>query len=348
VFAAAATGVYLCHLAAFGVYMLGLVAFEMACLSGTAAYKRMARTALAVCGQAIPALAIHMLAYAPAPAGAPTAADGGSVLSELAFYKIAQFLYTPALLIDAPMAVTTTITVFTAMWTFWGFRQGRLSLSRSGAQFTAALFLAVLLLPSTGFGSAFVDRRILLPLALVAWASLKLTGPDLSAIATRWIAGGIAAGVALISGATFVSWSKQQSQERELRAAMTIIEKGSKVAVVRIDGRNVDLSLRPHTASWSVIDRSVFLSSLYMKPFTPLALRCLPEFVPLASLAQLGAEAPTLASMRETFDYAVVFGRQPATAKYAADLPTVYLSGTARLIRLRAAGPSVPTSPPGH
>ena len=336
-FTGAALAVYLCHLAAFGVYMLGLAAFELGRESDDSPLKRVASAALATGVQALPALVIHVLAYAPAPASEPAFPVGPQTLADVAIYKILQFLYTPALLIDTPMAVTTMIVVFAAMWIGWGINKRALTLSRPGLFITGALFLAVLLLPPTGFGSALVDRRILLPLALAAWASLLPVQGRLSAQAEQWVTWGIAAGVLLITSATFHSWSKLQSPERDLRAAMSAIEVGSKVAVVRIDGKQVDLSLRPHTASWSVVDRSVFLSSLYMKPFTPLALRCMPEFVPLARLAQLGADnrAPSFAAIKHEFDYAVVFGQESASASYTEALPALFLSRNVRLVRLR-------------
>jgi hypothetical protein len=339
-FAVGATAGYLCHLAAFGVYMLGLMAFELARVDRATVVRHLLDSAPRLAMQAAPALAIHLLVYAPAGAGASaaTGATGsGTDWSSLALYTVGQFLYAPALLVDAPAAITATIVVMTGMWVFWGFRRRYLTLSRAGCFIAAALFLAVLLLPPTGFGSALVDRRVLLPMALAAWASLQPAWGPTPVLARRWMIGGAAAGVVLLSGATFWSWSGQQPAEQALRTAMGEVEIGSKVAVLRVDGRQVDLGLRPHTASWSVIDRSVFLSSLYMKPFTPLALRCRPEFAPLAGLAQLGADnrAPTLASIQNGFDYAVVFGAPAATAAYAGSLQTLYLSSTARMIRLR-------------
>ena len=116
---------------------------------------------------------------------------------------------------------------------------------------------------------------------------------------------------------------------------MLAIDEGSKLAVVDL-GRSIESGLTPHAAAWTVLDRSTFLSSFFIRPFQPFTLGYRPELVSLARYARLDNDAPqpALHTLRGRYDYAVVFGRDAETGAYAGDSKTMYRSAGARLIRL--------------
>ncbi|MCZ7559008.1 MAG: hypothetical protein M5U30_02290 [Burkholderiaceae bacterium] len=178
-----------------------------------------------------------------------------------------------------------------------------------------------------------VDLRLALPLTLVFWASLDLTPAGQRR--APWLPWAIGAGVAITSGATLLNWAESAPLQRDLRAAMTHIEPGSRVAVVAVAEGRDGPGLTPHAVAWSVIDRSVFLSAFYIRPFQPFPVAFRLEFVPLASRARLdnAGPAPPLDFLRGYFDYVVAFGPEVATAEWAGEAVTLYASRVSRLIR---------------
>ena len=192
-----------------------------------------------------------------------------------------------------------------------------------------------MLLPPFGFGSAMVDIRMVLPLVLVFWASLaqrRSLEPRASAALLPWT---IAAGITLISGSVLVKWHQTAPMQDALRHAMQEIEEGGKVAVVNLNKDRPVFSL--HSACWSVVDRSTFVSSMYIRPFQPFTLSYREGLATLAAYARvdLDPSPPPRDTLLDRYDYAVVFGTEAETAQYAADSATLYRSGAVRLIRLR-------------
>jgi hypothetical protein len=108
-----------------------------------------------------------------------------------------------------------------------------------------------------------------------------------------------------------------------------------KVAVVNL---NKDRPLfSPHSACWSVVDRSTFVSSMFIRPFQPFTLSYREGLAQLAARARLDLDPspPSREALLGHYDYAVVFGTEAATAQYAGNSATLYRSSAVRLIRLR-------------
>lgn len=330
-FAVGATVVYLSHLAAFGIYAV--------CVLGCLTVPRvdepgpwpLAGRALRAAVQCLPALALHLFAFQPGTNLAAPFPD--TSMTALLAYKAVMLLLVPKVSLHSAHLPAGIVLACAAFLLVVGWRLNRLSIARPAGRMLALLGLVALLLPPLGFGSNMVDMRLALPLALVFWASLDLT-PDGQRRA-RWLPWAIGAGVAVTSGTTLQQWAGSAPLQRELRAAMTRIEPGSRVAVVPVAERRDGPGVTPHAAAWSVIDRSAFLSIFYVRPFQPFPVAFRPEFVPLAARARVdqAGPAPPLVTLRGHFDYVVAFGPEAATAHWAGGAETLHASPASRLIR---------------
>ncbi|MEK9719957.1 MAG: hypothetical protein VW257_02690, partial [Quisquiliibacterium sp.] len=195
---------------------------------------------------------------------------------------------------------------------------------------------AFALLPPSGLGGTLVDARIMLPLALIAWGSLQLTDMDRLPYLDQilWISVGLS--VFLTSAVTTWRFLEHEPMSRDLRRAMSVMEKGSKVATVDLDGGQTGLGLSAHSAAWSVIDRSTFLSSMFIRPFQPFAVGYRPQWVSIANSARMdGGSPPSFASLRSRFDYIVVFGTEAATSEYVAGEVPLYRNARSALLKIR-------------
>lgn len=330
-FSVGATLLYLCHLAAFGVYAVGVLASLPLRDAGERSWRPLAGRAALATAQLLPALSLHLFLFQPGTnlaAPFPDASPGAFLA-----YKAVLVLLIPKVSIHSAHLPAGIVLVLLAFCLALGSKLGYLSISRPGRRILALLGIVTLLLPPFGFGSNMVDLRLALPLALVFWASLELSPAGQRA--TRWLPWAIGAGVVVTSGATLLDWAGSAPLQRDLRAAMSRIEPGSRVAAVAVAEHREGPGLTPHAAAWSVVDRSAFLSIFYIRPFQPFPVAFRPEFVPLAGLARLDSAgpAPPLESLRGHFDYVVAFGPAGATADWAGNSRTLYESPASRLIR---------------
>jgi len=330
-FAIGATLVYLCHLAAFGVYAVCVLGCLAARSPGEHGLRQFVRRAAIASTQFVPALTLHLAMFQPGTNLAAPFPDAS--VSALLAYKAVLLLLIPKVSLHPDALPAGIVLAFVAFCLAVGWRHGNLSIARPARPVLSLLAIVVLLLPPFGFGSNMVDLRLALPLALVFWSSLDLcpAGPRRA----PWLRWAIGAGVVVMSGATLLHWTASAPLQRDLRAAMTRIEPGSRVAAVAVAEARDGPGLTPHAAAWSVIDRSTFLSVFYIRPFQPFPVAFRPEFVSLASQARLdrAEPAPALESLRGHFDYVVAFGPEPATAEWAGSAVTLYASSVSRLIR---------------
>lgn len=337
-FTAGATALYLCHLSAIGTYLVAAFAFEAQRAGRQGMLFGGIRVAARVGVQAIPALALHVLAYEPGtnlPIAAPE-----STLATLVTYKLALLLLIPRLAFNSYPIAAGVMAAPVLFLLYRAFRINRLRLARGTGSVLAGLLGAMLLLPPFGFGSNMVDMRMALPIALVLWAGLATTTvePRVPVL----LGSAIAAGVLLSSAVTLTRWTESSERQAELRQAMLQIPEGSSVAVVvpsedpaAVRGIAAETTLTPHAAAWSVIDRSVLLSSLFIRPYQPFPLAYRPEHAAAARLARLDNDAPPPHpnTLLGRYDFVLVFGPEALTAGYSSDWTTVYHSSHARLMR---------------
>lgn len=144
----------------------------------------------------------------------------------------------------------------------------------------------------------------------------------------------VAVGVVTLAADTTQRWLSSQGEYIQLRQAMQAIREGSKVATAILSMEDFDPS--PHAAAWAVIDRSVFLSSLYVRPFQPFMLGYRPELVALAKRSRQDDQGPpaSLAVLQGQYDYVIAFGHEPALSRYAGRAKVVYKSRRAMLVEL--------------
>ncbi len=334
-FSAGATLLYLTHLTALGIYAIGVFAFEGSRAEVASAPRRFLNQCWIPTVQCMPATAVHVFAYEPGT-NLPFMFPVMSIIALVA-YKAALILFMPLIAFDVYVGLTWLIAAPIAVSIYRAIRLGLVSFARPGTFIMAGMGVVLLLLPPRGFGSNMVDMRMMLPLVLVGWASLCPAPRNGVVTGSRLVPWGIALGVLLASAGTMHRWSEAEPSQRDLRQAMLAIDEGGKVAVVDL-GSSDGSGITQHAAAWSVVDRSTFLSSLFVRPFQPFTLGYRPEFAALARLARLDNAAlpPPLEALRGQFDYAVVFGRDAETETYAGDSETMYRSPSAILIRLRS------------
>jgi hypothetical protein len=331
-FAPLAVVVYLCHLSALGIFLLTVFAYEYSQPLDETRFARLGGAALIAACLALPSALVHLVTYRPTTLFAfmyPPVP-----LWAIAIYKVELLPKTLSVVYHGDTTLRFLLGAIAALGIYFGWRRGKISFSRPGLTIAAALAVAIAVLPPYGFGTSLVDARLLLPLLLVAGASLGLT----TSSAPNALILAIALGVIVETADTTRRWLDSETQYTALREAMHGIRAGSRVAAVRLDGEDFDPS--PQAAAWAVIDRSVFLSSLYARPFQPVSLGYRPELVELAKLARPDYErAPLpLKAFRGKFDYIVAFGREPELCRYAAGATLLYKSSRAILVELPARG----------
>jgi hypothetical protein len=141
----------------------------------------------------------------------------------------------------------------------------------------------------------------------------------------------------------------RDDEYRRVRSALAQIPEGSKIATIVLDGRADTLSISPHAGAWSVIDRSAFLSSLYIWPFQPFWVAYRERYVSLASLARTddpAARPQEYEVLKNVYDYVLVFGADGAKRlRYSSNAETVYDSRSLRLLRTGLDQPVAPGAP---
>jgi hypothetical protein len=325
--------VYVCHLSSVGVYLLGVFAYEYSLPSDKSKWVQSARAfAVAAC-LALPALIMHLSTYRP---GSNLASAYPAIpLLALAAYKLLLPFLLPGLIYDARVPIVILMMTATVLGVYRGWKHGYIGFSRSGLTIAAVLGIVIGILPPYGLGSRMVDARLVLPLLLVMWASLDYRPVHAAARSPTTLAIAVAAGVVTLAADTTQRWLSSQGEYIQLRHAMQAIQQGSKVAVTILSME--DFGPSPHAAAWVVIDRSVFLSSFYLRPFQPFMLGYRPELVALAKRSRQDDQGPpaSLAGLQGHYDYVIAFGHEPALSLYAGRANVMYRSPRAMLVELR-------------
>lgn len=338
-FAVGCVAVYLCHISALGVYAIGVAGYQWSCVCASPDAIRPSRVKnlLLALTQFIPVAVAHLLVSSSAGTYVPPPVTGSAMMNALSWvvYKASLLAIAPSVCISGYSFGQAVFGFLLVCFLYAGFREGVLKLAVPVGWMAGALAAAILLLPPSGFGSNVVDIRLIPALGLLVWSGLEVS--DFNRLIPKVVMCSIAAGVLLISLETAREWGARDDEYRQARNALARIPEGARVATVVLDKYSKASFISPHTAAWSIIDRSAFLSSFYVWPFQPFRVAYREPYARLAALARTdtpGARPPTYESLSKNFDYVFVFGGDGVERmRYAPSAETVGFLASSRLIR---------------
>lgn len=338
-FAGGCVLIYFCHLSALGVYAVGVLGYELGCAdarSGLVSRSTLHALFLALT-QFVPVAILHLLVSNSAGSYVPAPFTGSGLQAALVWlvHKATILALSPSISVSGYMPGQAVFGFFLVFALYAGFRERALKLAIPVRWMAGLLALAIIVLPHAGFGSNLVDIRLIPALGLLAWSGLEISAH--STLRPKVVLGVIAVAVTLISMETAREWVVRDKEYRRIRSALTQIPEGSTLATVVLDERSKTLSISPHAGAWSVIDRSALLSNFFLWPFQPFRVAYQEPYAALATLARTdapGAPPPAYASLRQDYDYILVFGGDEASRlRYSPGASTVFSSPSARLLR---------------
>jgi hypothetical protein len=168
---------YLCHLSAFGVYAVCVLSYEVGCSQSKFGLKsRSALKALLLSlTQFIPVVVLHILISVSA--GTYTPAPMEHSLLQIIYiwlkYKLILLIISPSICVSGYVMGQAIFGVFLVFALYAGFREGLLKLNASVKWMASALAICIFLLPFAGFGSRFLDVRLIPALGLILWSGLE-------------------------------------------------------------------------------------------------------------------------------------------------------------------------------
>lgn len=248
--------IYLGHLYAFGVYAVCILGWEL--------FDRWPRRgdllreliALCISGlQFVPAAVLFLLV-------SPAAEAGGIVSWNFVDKLKAPIVLLPGYNLALELALLGVVGAIVA----FGFATRRIRLRPDLALCFAGLVLLFFLMPSTLLTGYGVDRRIVVPIAFIAVASL-----DWGEAKPAWKAGaGLCAGIvtALFLAHVALTWRSTGEAYDEVIGLAANVERGASVdSIVLIRGDEYLSSPPLHeAAALFVIERSAFVPSLFAHP----------------------------------------------------------------------------------
>lgn len=345
-FSAGCILLYLCHLSAFGVYAVCVLSYEVGCAQSKFGLKsRSALKALLLSmTQFIPVVVLHILISVSA--GTYTPAPMEHSLLQIIYiwlkYKLILLIISPSICVSGYVMGQAIFGVFLVFALYVGFREGLLKLNASVKWMASALAICIFLLPFAGFGSRFLDVRLIPALGLILWSGLEFGQhrkfkPDV-------MLGVIAVIVVLMSLNAAREWLLRDAEYRQVRAVLQKIPEGSKVATIILNKPVGPDSISAHAGAYSVIDRSTLLSNMFVWPFQPFWVAYREEYVPLvtrARLDDLATDLPKYENIKEIYNYVLIFGGKDIDRnQYAQNAETVFSSKSLRLIRTNLAQPA--------
>jgi hypothetical protein len=261
-FAAASFGLMLCHFFAFAAYGLLVMGFALGQALRARTLGEKLRLLLEAGMPFIPSAIGFLLSFGNTISG-PT--SWGEILNKTIALLIGtlNYGYWP----DHVLALAVIIPLF------WLNRRRRVSLAPAMRIPVLVLVLTAIAMPSMLFGVFAADFRLpcLLYFLLVAASEVRLEG-------RRQVAGfatGVFALLVLRVATTTVLWSHFDADYRAFRAADSVLDRGSRVAVIPAgeDFRTDPLPQHPYwfITCLAVIDRQVLMPNIYTAA-TPLQL----------------------------------------------------------------------------
>lgn len=328
--------VYLCHLSALGVYAVGVLGYELGrvCARGGPMNRAAWQALVLAQTQFLPVIMVHVLVSTSAGSYVP-ASIRGSTFGVLIVYKAMLVLLAPSVSVSGYRLGQTVFGSLLFFALYIGFRERALQLAVPVRWMASGLAVAIVLLPHAGFGSNLVDIRLIPALGLVLWSGLGVS--ERSKWMPNVVLGVIAAAVILISLETTREWVLRDDEYQFVRSALAQVPEGSKIATIVLDEPANPLSISPHSGAWSIIDRSTFLSSLFIWPFQPFWVAYREPFAQLAKQARTddpAAQPPAYTVLKNVYDYVLVFGGDKAKRNhYSPYAETVFDSPSLRLLR---------------
>jgi hypothetical protein len=345
-FSAGCILLYLCHLSAFGVYAVCVLSYEVGCAQSKFGLKsRSALKALLLSmTQFIPVVVLHILISVSA--GTYTPAPMEHSLLQIIYiwlkYKLILLIISPSICVSGYVMGQAIFGVFLVFALYVGFREGLLKLNASVKWMASALAICIFLLPFAGFGSRFLDVRLIPALGLILWSGLEVG--QHRKFKPNVMLGVIAVIVVLMSLNAAREWLLRDAEYRQVRAVLQKIPEGSKVATIILNKPVGPDSISAHAGAYSVIDRSTLLSNMFVWPFQPFWVAYREEYVPLvtrARLDDLATDLPKYENIKEIYNYVLIFGGKDIDRnQYAQNAETVFSSKSLRLIRTNLAQPA--------
>ncbi len=346
VFSAGCILLYLCHLSAFGIYAVCVISYAVGSAQlKFALYSRSTLQAfLSTLAQFVPVIVLHILISVSA--GTYTPAPLEHSLLQIIYiwlkYKLILLIISPSICVSGYVMGQAVFGVFLVFALYVGFREGLLKLAASAKWMAGTLAVFIFLLPFAGFGSRFLDVRLIPALGLILWSGLVVNQhrklkPDVMLVV-------IAVIVLLMSLNAAREWLLRDTEYRQIRAVLQKIPEGSKVATVVLNKPVGPDSISAHAGAYSVIDRSTLLSNMFVWPFQPFWVAYREEYVPLVTMARLddlATELPRYENIKGIYNYVLVFGGKDIDRmQYAQNAETVFISKSSRLIRTGLAQPA--------
>lgn len=330
--------VYLCHLSAFGVYAVGVFGYELGRNRTPEVWltRSTLEALLRSSMQFIPVGTLHALVSTSSGSYAPVQLDAPwlTIFQVYVVYKAALLANLVPLSISGyKFSMLGYLVVFVL---YVGFREGVLTVVAPIRWVSCALAACLLLLPYAGFGSELLDIRLMPALVLILWSGLRIH--EHSKLPHNVVLAFIVAIVFLISALTTREYALRDDEYRQVRGALSKIPMGSKAATVSLAENNDLPIISPHTGAWSVVDRSAFLSNLYVWPFVPVWVAYRTPYDSLATLARLDARRPPLAyeNVKKIYDYVLIYGGSEAERmEYAPNTKPIFDSPSFRLLQTK-------------
>ena len=254
--AAIATGLYFAHLIAFGVYGLFVVLYEIGrwLRTGSRSFGSFLSVMVWSCIQFVPAMILF--AFRDSPPWVSFANFGTFADRVSAFYS-------PTLQYD--LTADRLIFAYLIILFWFGLRHGgRLVLHPDMRLPLLGGLLVTLAMPRVLLGVAGLEIRLPFVLAVLLIAACRFEWHQ------KWERRAVIASLLAVLVVRLVltgaAWQKHDMKTRELVAAFSVMERGSRLLPIgEREGNDIENALHWHSASYAVIERQVFLPTLFTK-----------------------------------------------------------------------------------
>lgn len=333
--------VYLCHLSAFGVYAVCLFGYELGSsrlITGETIRTKVEKLLFSLM-QFVPVAVLHVMLSVSSGAYATASID--KPLLKIIYiwikHKLVVLAMLPSICVNSYVIGPSIIAILILCALYIGFRNGLLKLHAPARWMAPMIAISILLLPFSGFGSFFLDIRLIPALGLILWSGLEVT--QQKKLNSKVLIGIITAFVVTINLDVANEWMLRDREYKQVRVGLQQIPQGSKVATVFLEKPETGKvkSISAHAGAFSVIDRSAFISNMFAWPFQPFWVAYRENYVSLAEKARLESlikKSSEYENLKDSYDYVLIFGGNAADRmQYAQTAETVFNSKSLRLIR---------------
>jgi hypothetical protein len=323
---------FFAHLSAMGVYVLSVIAYEA---SQTARLKPVPGNLIRWLGILIAGplvlLAILILLPGPTTNETPSFAYGSVAWAILTKFRAFH------LLVGNYVFVLDIATFGVLIWlVVFGLRTKRLHVDRVMRWPTLAIAMAGLCLPFQAMGSNLADVRILLAAAFLFVCTTDLRAKRAHLALFGLVVAALFSGRMLILGS---HWLRAEALHEQVSAAVDQIPRGSRLLAVSVlNPKEPFEAPGPHIAATAVIQRDVFLPSMWAMPRGQ-PLRFSEQYQALASNApkpdQWSGDLLTWKQVEQDYDFILATGIDRFKVPPPDSLVTVFQGTGFRLYRTR-------------